>query len=289
MAIGWFPGHMNKARREIQQTLRRVDAVIEILDARLPWSSSNPMLAELVGNTPCLKVLNKADLADPVATAEWLEYFQAEGHEARALTREQTTEVRRLTHLCYDMYRKPDKKDFRIMIVGIPNVGKSTYMNILLNRRIAKTGNEPAVTKARQEVRLDERISLIDTPGVLWPKLDPADCGFRLAASGAIRNTAFEFAEVALWTVRFLCDRYPQRLQERYQLDSGVGTDVELLETIGRQRGCLVRGGVDFTKAGEILLQDLRSGKLGRISLELPGDIPAPVDADASALGDSPS
>lgn len=278
MPIGWFPGHMNKARKEIKQTLTRVDAVMEILDARLPWSSANPMLSEMIGSTPSLKILNKADLADPERTQSWLDYYQKQNQEAVALEKNQATAIRQLTQLCFDKFRKPDKKQFNLLIVGIPNVGKSTYMNILLDRKIAKTGNEPAVTKRKQEIRLNERISLIDTPGVLWPKLEPADCGYRLAASGAVRNTAYEFADVALWTVEYLSHHYAESLSKRYNLPDLTLPALELLEAIGKQRGCLTRGGVDFTKTGETLLHDLRNGKLGRVSLEQPENIPPSID-----------
>jgi ribosome biogenesis GTPase A len=238
------------------------------------------MLAKLIGSTPSLKVLNKADLADPEVTTRWLNHFESKGQKAVALAKEDTPAIRHLAIQCFDMFRKPEKKQFKLMIVGIPNVGKSTYMNILLDRKIAKTGNEPAVTKGRQEVRLNDRISIIDTPGVLWPKLDPPDCGYRLAASGAVRNTAFEFEDVALWTVACLSRRYPDLICDRYALDTADEAPALLLEQIGRIRGGLRKGGVDMTKAGEALLHDLRSGKLGRISLELPEDIPPPVQEE---------
>src|SRR5690554_5413402 len=204
MTIGWYPGHMHKARKDITKAIRAADAVIEIVDARLPASSANPLLDTIIGATPRLKVLNKADLADPEVTALWLDGYRGRGHRAIALDKSQTARVRALAEQCDREFRKPEKKSFRLMILGIPNVGKSTLMNILLDRKIAKVGNEPAVTRARQEIRLNERIVLADTPGMLWPKLEDQDAAYRLAATGAIKNTAFEFADIALWTVDYL-------------------------------------------------------------------------------------
>lgn len=278
MAIGWYPGHMHKARKDITKTIRQVDAVIEILDARLPYSSANPLLDEIIGDTGRLRVLNKSDLADPELTDHWLTYFASQAHsDAVSLDKSQTGKIRDLAQHCYRQFRKPDKRRFNIMILGIPNVGKSTLLNILLDRKLAKVGNEPAVTKARQEVRLTEQISLMDTPGILWPKIEDQNSAYRLAATGAIKNTAFEFEDIGVWTVENLARRYPHSLVERYQLEADAVNDlgaVELLEAIGSKRGCLKRGGVDFTKTSEILLNDLRSGKLGRITLETPDDIP---------------
>ena len=273
MHIGWYPGHMHKARKDITKAIRGVDAVIEIVDARLPLSSENPLLGGIIGGTPRLKVLNKADLADPAVTAAWLDWFAGRGvRHALALDKSQAGRIRGLAETCRREFRKPDKRDFHVMIVGIPNVGKSTLMNILLDRKIAKVGNEPAVTKARQEIRLSEHILLVDTPGILWPKIEDQDAACRLAATGAIRNTAFEFADIALWTVAYLARVYPALLGGRYGLDGEtLALPPEgLLEAVGRRRGCLVRGRVDLTRAGEILLHDLRAGKIGRISLERP-------------------
>lgn len=277
MAIGWYPGHMNKARKDITKAIRQADAVIEILDARLPYSSANPLLDGIIGDTGRLRVLNKSDLADPALTERWLSHLASQAHsDAINLDKSQTSKIRDLAQRCYRQFRKPEKRHFKIMILGIPNVGKSTLMNILLDRKLAKVGNEPAVTKARQEVKLTEQISLMDTPGMLWPKIEDQDSAYRLAATGAIKNTAFEFEDIGLWTAETLAQRYPQLLAERYQLDADAMANISpvaLLETIGAKRGCLKRGGVDFTKASEVLLNDLRNGKLGRITLETPEDI----------------
>src|SRR5690606_38863504 len=245
----------------------------------------------LIGGTPRLKVLNKADLADPAVTAQWMDWYREQGQShVVALHKGETGRVRGLASQCHRAFRKPEKKDFQLMIVGIPNVGKSTLMNILLDRRIAKVGNEPAVTRARQEIRLSEHIVLADTPGILWPKIEDQDAACRLAATGAIKNTAFEFADIAQWTAAFLARTYPALLSARYRLDS---TDLALpaealLERIGARRGALVRGRVDLTRAGEILLHDQRAGKIGLISLEAPPP-PARPAADADGTSGEPA
>ena len=290
MTIGWYPGHMHKARKDITKALARTDAVIEILDARLPWSSANPMLDRVIGTTPRLRLLNKQDLADPVVTRLWLDHYGPRNdpeheeqnkarHAVMAVDRQETSTLRDLGRECQRRFPGKSQRHYTIMIVGIPNVGKSTLLNIMMDRKLARVGNEPAVTKNRQEVRLDKAITLVDTPGLLWPKITHPASGYRLAASGAIRNTAFEFEEIGLWAALELARRYPSLLAERYGLmpaDLEVSEDDAplLLEAIGRRRGCLVRGGVSLIRASEVLLDDLRSGRLGRISLETPDDIP---------------
>jgi ribosome biogenesis GTPase A len=279
MAIGWYPGHMHKARKDITQALGKVDAVIELVDARLPHASENPLLNKLIGSKPRLRVLNKADLADSHISARWLQYCAEHGINAMLMDKEDPQAPRQILQKITAGISMPGTRAARIMIVGIPNVGKSTLINLLAERRIAKVGNEPAVTKARQEIKLNDDLVLLDTPGILWPKLEDQQAAYRLAASGAIRNTAIELADIGLWTVAFLRQRYPQALTERYQLEVDPrAEDFQLLEDIGRKRGCLVRGGVDLHKASEVLLNDLRSGKLGWISLETPDDIPPPLE-----------
>jgi ribosome biogenesis GTPase A len=275
MTIGWYPGHMHKARKDITQALLQVDAVLEIVDARLPYSSENPMLNKIIGDKPRLRIMNKADLADPAVSTLWMAHYQALGLHCMLFDKEDELAQRQILARLAPRMRPVASRPNRIMIVGIPNVGKSTLINLLAQRKIAKVGNEPAVTKARQEIRLTDNLVLFDTPGILWPKLDDQPAAYRLAISGAIRNTAIELGDVGLAAVTFLQQRYPAVLRERYQLPS-EGEPVDLLEQIGRSRGCLVRGGVDFTKAGEVVLNDLRSGKLGRLSLETPDDIPPP-------------
>ena len=270
--INWFPGHMHKARKEIAQVMDEVDVVIEVLDARLPLSSQNPLVNQLRQGKPVLKLLNKVDLADPKITKEWLDYFNSlEAISAFALTTADKKQVQTIPVWCRKMVPARADKDrpVRAMIMGIPNVGKSTLINALLGRKIAKVGNEPAVTKAQKRYSVFNGMALSDTPGILWPKIEDEDSGFRLAASGAIRDTAIEYEMVATYAANFLLQRYPALLQERYKLKSVPESAEALLDEIGRKRGGLRPGGVvDTHKAAEVLLVDLRSGKLGAVSFE---------------------
>lgn len=317
--LGWFPGHMNKARRQIQEVLPEIDVVIEVLDARLPYSSANPMLAELTRHKPVLKILSRADLADPERTAEWVAFFDAqENMRALAVTTTNTRELKKIPKLCHELAGavRADR-DVRVMVMGIPNVGKSTLINGLAGRKIAKTGNEPAVTKRQQKVRIDGRVALTDTPGVLWPKIADQASAYRLAATGAIRDTAIEYTDVAIVTSAELAKRYPEALTERYKLkelppyaapDTPHDIDADgpkkpdflaiagfdgnaILKDIAARRGGLRPGGaVDLHRGAEVLLHELRDGKLGRLTLETPADIPPPPvqdDEDNQVLSDA--
>jgi ribosome biogenesis GTPase A len=275
MSINWFPGHMNKARREIAEAMRQTDLVIEMLDARLPATSRNPLLRELRGDKPCITVLNRNDLADPGVTARWKTTLAREnGVRAVAISAKERSQVKRLTSLFRNLVpgRGVPGKPIRVMVIGIPNVGKSTLINSLKGRAVADVGNKPAVTKRRQSVQIEKFVVVADTPGVLWPKIESAADGYRLAASGAIGDKAMDSVEVALFAARYLAQAYPELLRERFNLDTASTEPRELLEAIGRRRGCLVRGGeVDPYKAADVLLHDLRNGKIGRISFEEPG------------------
>ena len=274
MAINWFPGHMHKARKEIHKALDSVDVVIEILDARIPFSSSNPFIAKFKAERPIIKILNKADLADPEITEQWQKHLEQDSTvKTLAICANQDSRSKTLTQLCQKLAPKKAQSDKAVhaMVMGIPNVGKSTLINALAGRSIAKTGNEPAVTKRQQKIYLNERLTLSDTPGILWPKLEPESCGYRLAATGAIRDTAMEYEEVALFTLAFLRQHYPALLQTRFKLDALPDDNNALLDAIGSRRGCLRSGGlIDRHQAATILLQDLRGGKIGPITLETP-------------------
>ncbi len=272
--IQWFPGHMHKARKEIEEAIPQVDVIIEVLDARIPFSSENPMISQLRGEKPVVKVLNKRDLADPELTQLWIDHFEQEKNvKAMAITTSNPQEVHKILDLCRKLapHREEIGKNVRTMIMGIPNVGKSTIINTLAGRVIAQTGNQPAVTRRQQRINLQNGIVLSDTPGILWPKVENPHSGFRLAATGAVKDTAMEYDEVAFYTVEYLAKAYPERLKERYQIEELPETDIELMEEIGRRRGALRAGGrVDLHKCSEILLHELRNGTLGQLTLELP-------------------
>ncbi|RXJ71601.1 ribosome biogenesis GTPase YlqF [Veronia nyctiphanis] len=274
MSIQWFPGHMHKAQKEIQEVVPKIDVIIEVLDARIPFSSENPLIRRIRRDKPVIKVLNKRDLADPEMTAIWLEHLEKEqGVKAMAITTEQVSEVNKIMDLCQKLapHRQETGKNIRTMIMGIPNVGKSTIINTLAGRVVAKTGNQPAVTRQQQRINLQNGVVLSDTPGILWPKVENPHSGFRLAATGAVKDTAMEYEDVAFYTVEYLATKYPQLLQERYGLGELPETEIELMEEIGRKRGCLRAGGrIDIHKVSEILINDLRNGTLGLITLEHP-------------------
>ncbi|MGR5126820.1 ribosome biogenesis GTPase YlqF [Photobacterium swingsii] len=273
--IQWFPGHMHKARKEIEEAIPKVDVIIEVLDARIPFSSENPLISSFRGEKPVVKVLNKRDLADPEMTELWIAHLEKEqGVKAIAITTENISEVQKITELCRKLApnREEMGKNIRTMIMGIPNVGKSTIINTLAGRAVAVTGNQPAVTRQQQRINLQNGIILSDTPGILWPKVENPHSGFRLAATGAVKDTAMDYMDVAFFTVEYLKEAYADRLIARYDLDEEMPeTDIELMEAIGRKRGCLRSGGrIDLHKASEILINELRNGTLGQITMERP-------------------
>ncbi|MDX1816280.1 MAG: ribosome biogenesis GTPase YlqF [Marinobacter sp.] len=279
MAINWFPGHMHKARKEIKKVMPQMDLIIEVLDARIPFSSENPLVPNLRGDTPLIKVLNKRDLADPEITGLWQAWFEKErGVRAITLTHNQRNEALDILRLAQEMTPGHDrqKSALRVMILGIPNVGKSTIINTLAGRPVAKTGNEPAVTRAQQAIKLPDNILLYDTPGFLWPKLSPEACGYRLAITGAIRSAVLDFEDVALFEADYLLQAYPEAVRTRYGLESLPNDGIGLMDAIAEKRRFFGRGGVpDLHKVSEVLLNEFRSGKLGRISLETPDMVEA--------------
>ncbi len=275
MAIQWFPGHMHLTRQAIAERIRNIDVVIEMLDARLPGSSANPMLAELIQGKPALKILSKQDLADPARTQQWLAHYNSQdGVRAIGLDNSMKQPAKALVDACHQLapHRGGMDKPMRVLICGIPNVGKSTLINTLKGKAAAKTGDVAGVTKTEQRVHIADDFYLYDTPGVLWPRIIVLQSGYNLAASGAIGVNAFDDEEVALELLDYLMAHYPEALQARYKLGGIAGLAAEaLLAEIGRQRGALQSGArVNTTKAAELLIHDLRSGALGRISLETP-------------------
>jgi ribosome biogenesis GTPase A len=267
---------MNAAKKKAAEQMENTDLVIEVLDARLPEASCNPMVEELrlFRQRPCLKILNKVDLADPVATAAWSAWYDAqEGVTAYPMTTKKPADVARIPELCLALapHRGVPTKPLRIMIMGIPNVGKSTLMNALLKKKVAKVGDEPAVTKIQQKLYLGKNIILVDTPGMLWPKIALASDGLMLAASHAVGSNALIEEEVAVFLAEVLLEHYPHLLVARYGFNLDGMDAIGVVEGVAARRGFRIKGGdLDFEKGAHTFLQDYRTGTLGRISLETP-------------------
>ncbi len=271
--IQWFPGHMHLTQKAIAERMKAIDVVVELLDARLPGSSANPMLAQLTQGKPALKVLNKQDLADPERTPLWLAHYNAQpGTHALALDASMRAPTQALVGACHELAPEAPQlaRPMRVLICGVPNVGKSTLINTLAGKRAAKTGDEAGVTRQEQRIVIAPDFYLYDTPGVLWPRIIVAQSGYNLAASGAVGRNAFDEQVVALELLDYLRRPYAALLQARYQIDGAAELTAEqLLQAIGRRRGALQRGQqVDWQKAAELVIDDFRSGALGRITLE---------------------
>jgi ribosome biogenesis GTPase A len=286
MAIQWFPGHMTKARRQIQDKLKLIDIVIELLDARVPFSSRNPMIDEILLDKPRIVVLNKADLADPRITQEWVDHFSENGLTAFPIDASTGYRVNDLISrskfvLADKIQRQINKginpRAIRALIVGIPNVGKSTLINQLAGKSIALTGDRPGVTKGQQWIKVGNEMELLDTPGILWPKFEDQEVGYKLGVVGSIKEEILNVEDIAFYAIRYLANHYLPALQERYAIEytpedlEDPNDVVKVMEAIGRKRGCLMGGNrVDLEKASILILRDLRSGKMGKISLERP-------------------
>lgn len=300
MAIQWFPGHMNAAKKKIAENLRNIDVVVELLDARLPKASSNPLIQELreFRQRPALKILNKTDLADPKITTLWLDYFKQNGCSAIDINAKQKTDLAKILKLAQQLapHRNSAVKPLRLMMLGVPNVGKSTLLNALTNKKIAAVGNEPAITKMVQRIDANSQLIIYDTPGLMWNKIADENDGFKLAASHILGVNSYDVEEVALYLAKYLLKDYFHLLKNRYKLTNPFddnylqnfhensenisenfyqnlvenNLDVQLLEQIAIKRGCKTNGKIDFTKAANVFLQDYRSGVLGKISLEIP-------------------
>lgn len=273
---------MAKARREVTEKLKLIDVIIELLDARIPLSSRNPMIDEIVAEKPRLVLLNKSDLADPALTEQWINYFADKNVLVLAVDSQSGKGVSQINGACKKLAspmiekmksRGMKPRAIRAMIIGIPNVGKSTLINRLASKKIAQTGDRPGVTKRQQWIKVGKELELLDTPGILWPKFEDQQVGYRLAATGAIKDEILDFQEVALFVINYLRKYYPERLKERYKLDELSEDGVIVFEEIGKKRGCLLSGGyVDFDKAAELILREVRAGKLGKITFEQPED-----------------
>ncbi|RLQ95927.1 ribosome biogenesis GTPase YlqF [Falsibacillus albus] len=280
MTIQWFPGHMAKARREVSEKLKLVDIIYELVDARIPLSSRNPMIEDIIGQKPRLILLTKADMADKEMTRSWIEFFEKSGQKAIAINSQAGTGLHEIVKYSNELLKeKFDRmrakglkkpRAIRAMIVGIPNVGKSTLINRLAKKNIAKTGNTPGVTKAQQWIKVGKELELLDTPGILWPKFEDEEVGYRLALTGAIKDTILNLQDIAVYGLKFLEAHYPERLHERYQLAEGVEV-VEMFNKIGSLRGCLMGGGeVDYDKTAELIIRDIRAEKLGPLTFDFP-------------------
>ncbi|WP_085992407.1 ribosome biogenesis GTPase YlqF [Oceanobacillus senegalensis] len=280
MTIQWFPGHMAKAKREVEQKLKLVDFVIELVDARAPFSSQNPMLQQVLQNKPKMIVLMKKDLADIAVTDKWLSYFNEKKVPAVSVDVNQKSDIKHVIQLAKDLgqekMKKLEKKGInprpaRAMIVGIPNVGKSTLINRLANKKIAKTGDRPGITKQQLWIKIKKDFELLDTPGILWPKFEDQDVGYRLAAIGTIKDQLLSLQDIVAFVITYMQEYYPQYLLERYDIGENMNDMLDIFEKIGQQRGALESGGhVNFDKVSDIFLRDLRTGRLGKITLEQP-------------------
>ena len=282
MQFQWYPGHMTKAKRQMQEDIKLVDLVIELVDARIPMSSRNPDIDELGKNKARLILLNKADLADDRQLEAWMNFFKEKGYFAVRLDARSKAGMKNVQNVIMDACAEKIERDrkrgiknrpVRAMVVGIPNVGKSTFINSFAGKACAKTGNKPGVTKGKQWIRLNKGVELLDTPGILWPKFEDQSVGLKLALIGSIKDEILNIDEMSLELIRFLQERYKELLTVRYE---GIDVDakpVEIFEQIAELRGCIKKGGdIDYTKTANLLLDEFRSGMIGRITLELPED-----------------
>ena len=278
MNIQWFPGHMTKAKRQMQEDIKLIDLVIELLDARIPLASRNPEIDQLARDKARMILLNKADLSDPKATSRWKEYFERQGMTVLALDSRSASLRKPMQKAIMDATEKKRARDLRrgiknrpvrAMIAGIPNVGKSTLINSLAGRAAAKTGNKPGVTKGKQWIHLRDNIDLLDTPGILWPKFEDQETGIHLAMIGAVSDHVLQVEDLSLKVIHFLREAYPGALSDRYAVDEEK-EDVDILSAIALKRGCLVRGNeIDYRKTADLFLDEFRKGQLGRISIEM--------------------
>lgn len=279
MTIQWFPGHMAKARREVTEKLKLVDIIFELIDARLPLSSRNPMIDEVIGQKTRLLILNKADMADDFKTKAWIRYFEERGHRAVAINSFEGKGLQQVTTAAKELLaekwermasRGIKPRAIRAMIVGIPNVGKSTLINRLAKKNLAKTGNMPGVTKAQQWIKVEKELELLDTPGILWPKFEDQSVGYKLALTGAIKDTITNMEDLAVYGLHFLADHYPKRLEERYKMTEVDEDLVKTFDHIGKLRRAIGNGGeIDYEKVAELIVRDIRGQHLGKLTFDI--------------------
>ncbi|SET83451.1 ribosome biogenesis GTPase A [Salinibacillus kushneri] len=280
MTIQWFPGHMAKAKREVEEKLKLVDFVIELVDARVPLSSQNPMLQGVLGEKEKLVLLMKKDLADPEITKEWQSYLDRKGIPNLTVNVQEQKDIQELIKKAKGLGEKKlerlmqkgvKPRPIRAMIVGIPNVGKSTLINRLVNKKIAQTGDRPGVTKAQSWIKVKKDFELLDTPGILWPKFEDEAVGYKLAAIGTIKDQLLHLDDIAVFVLTFLKQHYPNKLRDRYGIDLEEEDIITWFDEIGKKRGCLASGGmIDYEKTADVIIRDLRIGKLGLISFDRP-------------------
>ena len=278
MTIQWFPGHMAKARRQVTESLKLVDIVFELVDARLPQSSRNPMIDEVINQKPRLLILNKHDMADEIETRRWIAYFEERGHRAVAINSFEGKNLQAVNKAAQEILKeKWDRmksrgmkpRAIRAMIVGIPNVGKSTLINRLAKKNLTKTGNTPGVTKAQQWIKVGKEIELLDTPGILWPKFEDQEIGYKLALTGAIKDTITNMEDLAVYGLRFLALHYPERMEERYGIGSVSEDLVETFDAIGKRRRVFGQGGeIDYDQVALLVVRDIRDQHLGKLTFD---------------------
>ncbi|MBR6700610.1 MAG: ribosome biogenesis GTPase YlqF [Firmicutes bacterium] len=276
--INWYPGHMKKTRELIQENLKLINAAVEILDARIPVSSKNPVIDELIKNKRRIVILNKSDLGDPKANEAWVKHFKAQGAEPvcmNALTGEGMADLFKVMNRMKDEINKDSvrKKPLRAMIVGIPNVGKSSLINRLAGKKSAKTGNKPGVTRGKQWINLQDQIQLLDTPGILWPKFEDKEIALKLSFVGSIKDEVLDREDLTIELIKYLQERYPELLVNRYNIESVEGEPLDIMERICDKRGFIMSGKrYDYARAARTIMDEFRGGKMGRITLEMPGD-----------------
>lgn len=279
MDFQWYPGHMTKAKRMMQENMKLIDIMIELVDARIPLSSRNPDIDQLAANKSRLILLNKTDMADERVTAQWEEYFKEKGFYVARTNARSGKGVKGTQAIVMDACKEKLERDrkrgiknrpIRAMIAGIPNVGKSTFINSLVGKACTKTGNKPGVTKGKQWIRLNKSVELLDTPGILWPKFEDQEVGMRLAYIGSIKDDILNIEELALGLIGYLQEFYPAAIRERYNVEEEL-KPLDILTAVAKARGCLKKGEeLDYEKASRLLLEEFRSGKLGKVTLEFP-------------------